>query len=333
MKIILVDLESINTRYTSQWKSHIPNLLENVSNDINIVSGKSSSNNVTDGAFLNFAETNIYKSEQAIELMKIINKTENGKILFLDAWNPVIIMAKYMIDLLEKEIEIHSIWHAGSYDPHDFLGRKIKNKSWSLKFEEALYNASDINYFASSFHIDLFKKSIGNIDDNKTIRTGFPMEYINDYIIKKEKTDSIVFPHRLSVEKNPQILRNFLVKTPNIEGIFCQEKELTKNEYYSQLAISKVVFSANEQETLGIGTYEGMASNAIPIVPDRLSYKEMYHSDYRYNNVQEMENKINYFIKDHNKIVKSNRYIKNLKYLRESYFSSNIMIDKLKEQK
>ena len=45
---------------------------------------------------------------------------------------------------------------------------------------------------------------------------------------------------------------------------------------------SKVVFSANTQETLGIGCYEGTLVGALPNGTDRLSYSEMYLNDFKY---------------------------------------------------
>jgi hypothetical protein len=42
------------------------------------------------------------------------------------------------------------------------------------------------------------------------------------------------------------------------------------------------VFSASLQETLGIGCYEGAIIDAIPMVPDRLSYSEMYYEGFKY---------------------------------------------------
>ena len=53
-------------------------------------------------------------------------------------------------------------------------------------------------------------------------------------------------------------------------------------EYYRLLASSKIVFSANLQETLGISCYEGALVDAIPMVPDRLSYREMYNEQFKY---------------------------------------------------
>jgi hypothetical protein len=48
------------------------------------------------------------------------------------------------------------------------------------------------------------------------------------------------------------------------------------------LGEAKMVFSANLQETLGISCYEGALVDAIPLVPDRLSYTEMYYDTFKY---------------------------------------------------
>ena len=43
------------------------------------------------------------------------------------------------------------------------------------------------------------------------------------------------------------------------------------------------MFSANTQETLGISPYEGVLVGAMPLVPDRLSYTEMYDDMWKYD--------------------------------------------------
>jgi hypothetical protein len=48
------------------------------------------------------------------------------------------------------------------------------------------------------------------------------------------------------------------------------------------LGRAKIVFSANLQETLGISCYEGALVDSIPMVPDRLSYTEMYYDGFKY---------------------------------------------------
>ena len=321
MNIFLVDLESVSTRYTCEWKEGIPKLLleyfsnknKNTKifkgldfffsyglgspkeNDINIIviEGKTnSSSKATEGAFLNFSGTNIYKNQQAEQIAKAFqfNLIKPGdKILITDAWNPCVIQFKYMSELLDIPIEIHAIWHAGSYDPNDFLGRKIKNKNWSFSFEKSLFYSIDKNYFATNFHIDLFLNSLGVIDKDvihdKIVLSGQPhnilIKELGKYSnIKKENI--ILFPHRIAPEKQPDIFRDLSKCMPEYEWVICQERELSKNDYRELLGKSKMVFSANLQETLGISAMEAILVNTIPFLPDRLSYSEMYNKNFLY---------------------------------------------------
>jgi hypothetical protein len=97
-----------------------------------------------------------------------------------------------------------------------------------------------------------------------------------------DKENLIVFPHRIAPEKQVEIFRDLKEQLPQYEFVICQEQQLTKNEYHNILGRAKVVFSANLQETLGISWYEGALVNAIPMVPDRLSYSEMALSEFKY---------------------------------------------------
>ena len=44
------------------------------------------------------------------------------------------------------------MWHAGSYDPHDFLGRLIGEKAWVRHAEKSMFWCYDHNYFATEFN-------------------------------------------------------------------------------------------------------------------------------------------------------------------------------------
>lgn len=96
------------------------------------------------------------------------------------------------------------------------------------------------------------------------------------------KRDLILFPHRIAPEKQLPIFEDLKQHLPQYEFVVCQERQLTKNEYHNLLGESKLVFSANLQETLGISWYEGALVDAIPMVPDRLSYSEMALPDFKY---------------------------------------------------
>jgi len=111
------------------------------------------------------------------------------------------------------------------------------------------------------------------------------MEYLKDSLEPFKhlpKRDLILFPHRIAPEKQVEIFRDLAASMPEYEWIVCQDQQLSKLQYHALLGSAKIVFSANLQETLGISCYEGALVNAIPIVPDRLSYTEMYSSIFKY---------------------------------------------------
>ena len=292
--IFLIDLESVETRYTGQWKSHVPNLLRKAGHNVRVISGPGDiPPATTPGAFLNFGGTNIYKANQVEQLGRLFCSgavSPGDHFVFTDAWHPGIINLKYMSELLGIPITTHGLWHAGSYDPQDFLGRLIGNAPWVRHAEMSFFHAFDHNYFATDFHINLFCETFVNdkeqrILSSKVVRTGWPMEYMNDTLTMYKgmpKRDLILFPHRIAPEKQVEIFRDLKELLPQYEFVVCQDQQLTKNEYHNLLGESKIVFSANLQETLGISCYEGAVVDAIPMVPDRLSYSEMYYEGFKY---------------------------------------------------
>ena len=299
MTIFLIDLEAVETRYTGEWKTHLPALLRKRGHHVQVISGPEDiPRATTPGAFLNFGGTNIYKSAQVEQMGRLFC---NGSVhpgdhfIFTDAWHPGIINLKYMSELLQIPVTIHALWHAGSYDPQDFLGRLIGDAPWVRHAEKSFFAAIDHNYFATQFHIDMFCKNLLDdtledtvqefVKEGKIVQTGWPMEYMEDTLLmykNMKKRDLILFPHRLAPEKQVEIFHDLKHFLPQYEFVICQEQQLTKNEYHNLLGEAKLVFSANLQETLGISWYEGAVVDAIPMVPDRLSYSEMALDVFKY---------------------------------------------------
>jgi glycosyltransferase involved in cell wall biosynthesis len=277
-------IEPIDTRYTAQWYEHVPALLgKHFQNyDIIQIDGDQVSSETSAGAFLNFAATNVYKSTQFAKLAKMINDgLDNAYVLYTDAWNPTVIQLRYMIDLLGLDIKIGGLWHAGSYDKHDFLGRAAGDKAWANHSELAMFHSFDHNFFATSFHENIFAQKYSiSWSPGTMILTGWPMEYLRDTIPEatdwKDKENIILFPHRIAPEKQIEVFRELEKIMPDYQFIACQEKKLTKTEYHDLLRRSKFVFSASLQETLGISWVEGLIAGCIPILPNRLSYQEMW---------------------------------------------------------
>ncbi len=301
MRIYIVDLESVPTRYTCEWKSYLPEMLkaelEKAGTDIEIIniSGGEDSIEATPGAFLNFQQTNIYKNNQLNDIARrFTDEVKPGdKFLFADAWHTGILQLKYMSELLQIPVEIHALWHAGSYDPQDFLGRLIKDKAWTYNTERAIYHAVDHNWFATEFHSNLFIKTIlgwesafDALGSGKIVHTGWPMDYMptvtRTSVYKHPKEDIVVFPHRIAPEKQVDIFRDLAKAMPNYQFIVCQDNKLSKEEYHKLLSRAKIMWSANLQETLGISPFEGALHGVYPLLPDRLSYSEMYPKKFLY---------------------------------------------------
>ena len=298
-KIFLVDLEAVETRYTGEWKTHLPALLRKKGHHVEIISGPTDiPTATTPGAFLNFGGTNIYKASQVEQMGRLFcdGRIHSGDhFIFTDAWHPGIVNLKYMSELLQIPVTIHALWHAGSYDPQDFLGRLIGDADWVRHAEKSFFAAIDHNYFATDFHIEIFLNNLLDVEtrtgrirympSGKIVRTGWPMEYMGDTLLMYKdmpKRDLILFPHRIAPEKQVEIFQDLANALPQYEWIVCQDQQLTKDEYHTLLGQAKIVFSANLQETLGISCYEGALVDAIPLVPDRLSYSEMYTGILKY---------------------------------------------------
>jgi hypothetical protein len=288
MTIYIVDIEAVDTRYTKQWKEHLPKQMQRATNsNVVVISGGEVPQATTPGAFLNFAGTNNYKSQQMLEISRLF---ANGEVkdgdyfLYTDAWNPTVIQIKYMAELLGVKIKVGGMWHAGSYDPQDFLGRLIGDADWCRSAERSMYECYDDNFFATEFHKKLFAESFPNLIA-KTCIVGWPMEYLANSFAQYKgmpKKNLILFPHRIAPEKQPDIFYDLKDSMSQYEFVVCQDKQLTKNEYHNLLGEAKIVFSANLQETLGISWYEGALVDTIPMMPDRLSYSEMALPKFKY---------------------------------------------------
>ncbi|MGW5840010.1 hypothetical protein ACWFZ6_18565 [Methylorubrum extorquens] len=295
--IWLLHIESVETRYTGQWRRHLREQLEHAAADRDIaarvidVDGDLPDQIPTKGAFLDFAATNIFKSTQVAELARRFRRGEvkpNDVLVFTDAWHPGVHQLRYMSALLPIPVCIVGLWHAGHYDPNDFLGRiGPQHVPWAKDMERALFKAYDVNAFATQAHIGLFCKGPGAAEDGgRVVKVGWPMEYLPRLLEPYKgmpKRNLVLFPHRVPApEKQVEIFDDLAEAFPDWQFDACQRTPLSKDTYHRRLAEARVVFSCSLQETLGIGCYEGVLSGAVPVVPDRLSYTEMYPEEFRY---------------------------------------------------
>lgn len=298
-----IALEPIPSRYSEQWLNCInrefmqyTRSYSNTDWTMHDILGESIPTDVTAGGFLNFAATNAWKASQVVKISHLFSKgyVHPGDVfLFTDAWNPAILHVKYMADLLEIPVRIVSYWHAGSYDKWDTLGYMIKDRTWSLAAERAFFHASDANLFATEYHANFFMDHcldhVLEEDFDKVVVSGQPHYEILDWFRTRlagepqpPKDNLVVFPHRLCREKQPEIFDELARRNPQWQFVRTQDLRLSKDEYYELLLRAKVVFSAAQHEMLGISQMEAVLANAIPMMPARLSYKEIFADHFLY---------------------------------------------------
>ena len=290
-----VCLEPIDNRYTDQWYTAIPESLtqlaasQNIAVNVVTINGEApASDSATPGAFLNFAATNAYKASQIIRISELFT---NGRVqagdvfLITDIWNFAITAIKYMSELLDIPIKIHSIAHAGAYDPTDILGMKM-SRPWPHHQERAWYYACDRNWYATDFHRQMFLRNLGipQEDHGRAFVSGQPhSEIIKSMaaMTPRTKRNLVIWPHRYNSDKQPQIAVN-LSAYMNDPWCITQTMNLSKTDYYSKLLESQVLFSCSLHENLGISIMEGVLAGVIPVLPARCSYTEMYLPEFLY---------------------------------------------------
>ena len=85
MTIFIVDIEAVETRYTAQWKKHLPRQIERNTNcKVVTISGGETPQATTPGAFLNFGGTNVYKSKQLEIIAEKLKQTQENISMILD---------------------------------------------------------------------------------------------------------------------------------------------------------------------------------------------------------------------------------------------------------
>ncbi len=294
----VVPIEPLEERYSKQWYDWTRSYLEAHEVDYVFINPESYKK-IENGKFLDVIGTNIYKNKQLEIILGLFRDglVQNGDVFwFHDLWFPGLEMLFYLRDALKIDFKIYGCLHAGTYDSHDYLSQCGMGK-WGEDLENAWLAGVDGVFVATQYHAKLLSTN-RKIEPEKLYVTGFPFyprEFMQDRLpevdstelpnrIGKEGLVSIVFPHRLDAEKNPQMfdeLAEVLISDRSLKKYqfeFIKTKEVcnSKDAYYDLLSVSDIAVSFADQETWGIAMQEATVLGCIPVVPARLSYMEMY---------------------------------------------------------
>jgi glycosyltransferase involved in cell wall biosynthesis len=304
MRIFIVPIEPLDERYSEQWYRWWPEGLARLGHNVSVVDPPKifdAGKKIKHGQFLDVYDTNIYKAGQAATLAQLFRDgviCDGDCVLFLDAWNPAVDQAAYMRDAGDRKVVLAGCWHAGTYDPHDFLTQKGMSP-WAAYSEMAWGRALDLNFFATEFHARLFQDT--RTPDPATVHvTGFPLlaqEWQQYSMPWSERPMIVVFPHRLAPEKGLEDFRQIVElyekryatepETKTIRWVRTRDEYRPKQVYCELLGSARVAVSTARQETWGIAMLEAASLGCHICAPDRLSYPEIYEAKELYRSVDE----------------------------------------------
>lgn len=296
--LFVVPIEPLEERYSQQWLDWWEGYVQkhNLKDTFTINPPLANYHVIKDGQFLDSIETNRYKLAQLQRLVNLIRDGEirsGDTIWFHDGWFPGVEMLAYIRDLTtNRRIKLCAMFHAGSYDPWDYLAQRHTGP-WAQHFETGWGYIYDQIFVATNYHKRLLC-SRRHIAREKVRVVPFPFALppsCGGRICKEGRDPIIVFPHRLAPEKGLEALSIFknLVAGYNLhhgtkwEVVRTKDVCKTKEDYYQLLKRATFSVSFAKQETWGIAMQESVFAGCIPIVPSRLSYKEMYPKRCQYH--------------------------------------------------
>src|SRR5690349_14080955 len=121
--IYYLPLELLDERYTISFDRLLVAELRKRGLEFHRIYGDTLSERIVEGAFLDFAGTNYFKTSQMQQVARLFfeRKVNSGDIFFFsDIWFPGIDCIPYMSRLSGLDVKVVGIQHAGSWTPSDF---------------------------------------------------------------------------------------------------------------------------------------------------------------------------------------------------------------------
>ena len=290
-----VPIESLEERYSAQWNVGFPHEFARLGVRFRTLypgTAGIAEQPISNGQFLDVVRTNGFKALQLQMLVDLVIRKElkeNDVVFLHDLWFPGLEMLFYIRDGLGLKFKIAGLLHAGTYDPWDFLTQKGMGR-WARYLENAWFGEVDAIFVATEYHKRLLLEHRLTFPEQIHV-TGFPLFQEPVDLNNSVKENIVVFPHRLAPEKNPQGFQQLEAmcreELPDWKFLATKHHCHSKQDYYALLERSKIAVSCAFQETFGIAQQEALFLGCIPVVPNRLSYSELYDLEFRYDNLDE----------------------------------------------
>lgn len=270
------------------------------------------------GAVLDAVGRGKFAMSQCSNFLDMLNLdlVKDDDVLFLqDYWHPGIESILYALDLYGINVKIYAMLHAQSVDEYDFTWPM---RSWMRGFELGLDKRMTGIFVGSTVHRDQLRAAgfeapihVVSLPLHKQLTEAKLPGYQKN---KWTKKPVVVYSSRLDKEKNPffmmQVAEEFLNQNENWEwhvttsgksfksmlpGVIEAMNELanrqprfkllsnlTKEQYYTELADAKIQFNSSLQDYVSWTVLESTTFGCDVIFPDFRSFPEFVPADKLY---------------------------------------------------
>ena len=250
-------------------------------------------------------------------LKRLYERKDVERILFLDFFFPGIDMYKYFMEVTCIKPKLGAFMLGGT-----FLSGDLYQWDWLKEAEKLWFTIFDTLYVPSKYFFDSVPLNVQNKVQISPWGIDHSLQIINT--VKREnisKEYDVIFPHRLDkdkgvdefiqiVESMPEVNFYISVYAPSEDNSYFKKLKGFPNvhfltgeddvEHLRSLHKSKIVLSCAKQETHGYSMIKAVLSGAIPLVPNREVYPELYPQEFIYKDVEDTIKKIRAILKDTN---------------------------------
>ena len=261
------------------------------------------------GAVLDAVGRGKFAMSQCSNFLDMLNRGEvnNGDIIFLqDYWHPGIESILYAIDLYGIDLKFYSMLHAQSVDEYDFT---YPMRKWMRGFELGLDKRMTGIFVGSTIHKEQLRQAGFEAPIHVVslpLHSEMAWAKYPDYDPLKQRENKVVYSSRLDKEKNPffmlEVAEHFLDDYPDytwhvttsgkefkssLPGVLDAMQELakrqprfvcmnnlTKKEYYHELATARIQFNSALQDYVSWTVLEATLFGCDVVYPNFRSFPE-----------------------------------------------------------